>query len=956
MIGRLALEWMFFVSKTSWIDVLRMYWLVLTRPGQCLLISQLLLLATKLAISSQPLAEWFVDGQSGSFLLPSIAIEALLLVLFQLQWCAWSEQLYSVRLHCQTAETIAGRPWRRFALHLYSGFIFLFVLSGLAAVHPLLGVAAMFLLFVGAEAQDASLANRSMAMVLLQAMVRSYRLISHEPWRFLGRLLLPGIVIYGAGVLLVSLHLPAPQAMALSGLGAFHDLQLVLKGLALVPWLVFILLAQLRIAVRAEAELDVDVLMGLERDPQNPLPPFIHASNDLLLRFESLCHGLAWLMAVPALGWLLLRLGDSGLLTTNALIAAAGAIVSLLSATVSACLSLLMKLGFVAIVSAVIAVVVMLIIGLGRREPLRPLQVVAGSLQKYLDQLARFFKRINLLQGTTIGLGALLTVLGTVAGQTYDRVLKDQERQATIRLNLQQQQLKESEQEKARDLQNDGLVTRIQGKVNAYQVNATKSAETHLQDPARIQLLSELRDVLPRLTTSKGDVDGARKGKLLRYLYESNLLAYSKAEQERDCLHLLVPANRETAAKEIEKALKPKCEFSLFLHAMNFSRASLDHAYLRKAFLPFIDLSGANLRYADLQGAMLRAANLQNADLTGANLKDADLSNAILVGANFSDVVVSKDLHDIPKLNGAEAFYSYFSHPVIAPVSTEGAQKRQELNEAINEKLNESMAGIVSWGLVKGTSLGHQFDGTTMPWTFCPFDAATEKSLQILLKNLQKQKSPAQRIAQGGSKCINRRFDVGLDSESPASLPHRDWSGSAFKGSSFKGILLANITLDGADLSGATFEDVEMRHVSLTGANLKAVVFRSSVLEDVDFTGADLRGMRLEKPRRLHNLRFRGSILDLDQNSSFSPYQKSILKSHAYTEQGFDQFDASEVSRFRRTLIAPLLIAPLRLRPQQLFYWMLSYPQPAQIASSNTSYVPPSDAAAHRNKRPGDTK
>lgn len=77
-----------------------------------------------------------------------------MLLLIQLQWCAWSEHLYSLRLAFQRSQTNEKRPWRRMALHVYGGFIFLLVLSGLASIHPLLGIGAMFLLFISAESQD----------------------------------------------------------------------------------------------------------------------------------------------------------------------------------------------------------------------------------------------------------------------------------------------------------------------------------------------------------------------------------------------------------------------------------------------------------------------------------------------------------------------------------------------------------------------------------------------------------------------------------------------------------------------------------------------------------------------------------------------------------------------------------------------------------------------------------
>jgi Pentapeptide repeats (8 copies) len=89
-------------------------------------------------------------------------------------------------------------------------------------------------------------------------------------------------------------------------------------------------------------------------------------------------------------------------------------------------------------------------------------------------------------------------------------------------------------------------------------------------------------------------LDGERKGRILQFLYDSDLIS-----RERLVLAL--------------------------------SKADLSEAYLSEAYLV-----GSNLRYADLSGANLREANLSEADLSGANLSGANLSGAVLSGAYLS--------------------------------------------------------------------------------------------------------------------------------------------------------------------------------------------------------------------------------------------------------------------------------------------------------------------------------
>ena len=894
-----------FIVNSSLLRVLRIYWYnVLSIPGRGLLLLQLALLSMRLLTSSQSLPDWLVESQSSSLSLPKAGVEALMLLLFQAQWCAWSEQLYSLRRTFQPSETFHHRPWRRFALHVYGGFIFLFVLSSLAAIQPLLGIGAMFLLFISAEAQDKRLQDQSIAMALPKAMIRSYRLISHEPWRFLGNLFLPGVVLYGGGVFVAWMHQQGELILP----GA---LQFILISLMLALWLVFFQLAQLRIGLRAEAELDVDVLMGLETDhPPKPASPLLLTLKGCLLRFEWLCQGLAVLFGLICGGWLLLRLADSGLLSSHALMLAFSAMLSILSSTVATFFTLLVRLGFVAIVSAALVILVMLVIGVGRRDPWRPIQLLSVSLQRRLESLRQLFSHLNLANGATVGLGTLLTILGTVAVQTYDRVQRDQAQQSINRQNLQRQLIIDGEQDKARLQRNDGLVERIQQRVIEFRKTPSEAA--------RVQLLTELRDVLPKLTTADGMVDGERKGRLLRYLYESDLLSIPvlKPEAKERCLSLIAPDKRGQPAKDVEKGLEG-CTSILFLYAMDFSGASLENAYLRGAFLPYLDLRYANLRNADLTNTILRSANLENVDFSGAHLTSTDLDSTILVGANLNDVYIAG--LNWPSLNGAEAFYASYSFP-----------------DSVTDPSNlvRAMHSMVSWDLVKAdkpfdTSLEWE-DMKKFLWTFCPLDPGNNQRLRAL--RMLPSKPTDQRLEQAGSKCDNRRFGMG-QKEDNLNFTDRDWSGSSFRGSTLKGITLNGIRLDGADLSDSTFDDAILKNVSFAGANLKGAVFRDSILDDVDFSGAELQGMRFESLQRLYNPSYRGSVVDFDKNSSFSAYRKNLLRSHVYNGKVFDKLDSDEVAIFRRNVVLPLLIPPLTFRPQHLLYWMLAYPLPASLAS-----------------------
>jgi uncharacterized protein YjbI with pentapeptide repeats len=117
---------------------------------------------------------------------------------------------------------------------------------------------------------------------------------------------------------------------------------------------------------------------------------------------------------------------------------------------------------------------------------------------------------------------------------------------------------------------------------------------------ATSSIRSEVRAVARTLTLTTLDrVDGRRKGSIVRFLYEANLI--------------------------YESDWRPSWS--------NCPYRTAEQCY---GFPTIIDLSGANLAGADLHGARLEAANLAR-----VNLEGADLSSAVLVGVDLSDVDLS---------------------------------------------------------------------------------------------------------------------------------------------------------------------------------------------------------------------------------------------------------------------------------------------------------------------------
>lgn len=887
------------------------YWRVLTRPARWLLLLQIVLVSHSL-LAIPGLAE---RGQGPTA--AAYTTEWLTLVQFLVVWCAWCEQLFSLRRCFQATETQHPSLWRRLTLDLYGGFLFMAVLSLLVTVHPLLGIGAMFLLFTSVEALDVSLGSRSLAGALAGGMGRSYRLISAEPWRFLARLLLPGLVLHASGSLVVGLHRWAadqvPPGPRLLGWG--------LTALALALWLAFFVLAQLQIQVRAMA-IDVDELPTGEDEvsPAISSRPQLDPESLGRLRLVAGRFGAVSGWAATAIGvamglWLVFQLGRNGLLNMAALVVAFQGIVAVVTSTVQAFLDLLLKLGFLAVVVGAVACGVVVLIGLGRRRLVGLLRGLAQAVRSAIGGVGDFLAKDLRLSGATLGIGTLLTALGTVAVQTYARVqegqLQQRQQQQTLELRLKQEQAFSQEL----NTRLDGLEKALNDRVAAY----LPRHKTATPDE-RSLMVSDLREVLPQLRRPDGGVDGGRKGTILRHLYESGLLLPADGRLcsggingKQGTFEQFGPLGSKPQL-EAEATIRrdfPGCLPGVFLDSMDFSGADLGGAFLEKSFLPFINLSHADLRGARLNGANLINARLENADLTGADLSGADLRGAVVVGSDLTAVQLDCDT----RLDGVVAFYAHFPPETLAAARRLAPQGKGNPGDC---QLRKSR--VISWDPLKGPQPSEDHGKEEARWTFCPLDP---------------ENNPIVNRIQAGAKCANRRFNGGENSGSllqshPLIHHDQDWSGGQFTNTRFEHLTLRNVALVGAALESALFRNVRLENVDFAGANLQGATFSDSTLEGVDFSGADLRKVRFERVRA-RNVRFQGIVVDRSLN--LGTYNEALQRQGAFPSEDFESRIQDELATFRQDLLAPILFGPLPLRPLHLLYWMLptALPQRATI-------------------------
>jgi uncharacterized protein YjbI with pentapeptide repeats len=142
----------------------------------------------------------------------------------------------------------------------------------------------------------------------------------------------------------------------------------------------------------------------------------------------------------------------------------------------------------------------------------------------------------------------------------------------------------------------------------------TSKEEDEVRAVARARTLTALRQL-----------DGARKGTLLRFLYEADLINKDGAIIG---LHLADLSGARLSGAD--------------LHMADLSRTNLGGADLRGTHLLGADLNEADLSEADLNWANLSGANLSEADLRGAFLFRIKLSGATLSGAKLRGAALGK--------------------------------------------------------------------------------------------------------------------------------------------------------------------------------------------------------------------------------------------------------------------------------------------------------------------------
>ena len=149
-----------------------------------------------------------------------------------------------------------------------------------------------------------------------------------------------------------------------------------------------------------------------------------------------------------------------------------------------------------------------------------------------------------------------------------------------------------------------------------------------------------------RTLTVLNRLDGRRKGSVMRFLKEAELIEQGKFHGRPDDYPIIKLHEADLTKVDLTDGNLHRT----YLFAANLSGADLSGASMLDASLVGADLSGA-----DLSGADMRRTELYLADLSGANLAGNDLTTSFLDGADLSGADLSSAELTDEQLGGVES-------------------------------------------------------------------------------------------------------------------------------------------------------------------------------------------------------------------------------------------------------------------------------------------------------------
>lgn len=190
--------------------------------------------------------------------------------------------------------------------------------------------------------------------------------------------------------------------------------------------------------------------------------------------------------------------------------------------------------------------------------------------------------------------------------------------------SMQQAQIARVQEEQSQNRNDDNQRAKI---MSDYLDAMTKYL---LEDSAKAPVSSKMIARARTLNTLR-QLDPNRKGQLLKFLYEADLVKCKpdpKTEKMPNC---------KVSKLGLDGA---RLDELIFDPPIPMPGIDLTGASLPRAELPSIDLNRAHLEKANLERAKLGGANLTQAQLNSVILRDADLTGAILEKADLTEALL----------------------------------------------------------------------------------------------------------------------------------------------------------------------------------------------------------------------------------------------------------------------------------------------------------------------------
>lgn len=353
-----------------------------------------------------------------------------------------------------------------------------------------------------------------------------------------------------------------------------------------------------------------------------------------------------------------------------------------------------------------------------------------------------------------------------------------------------------------------------------------KITDLLIKAPSNDPQTQELKSVMihSRTMSALRSLNDLRKGFILTFLYDSNLIIRNKPEI------VLKGANfNDINLKEFN------------LTNADLSRITLQHANLSKADLSQSDLSNTDLKYA----------NLSNAVLHGVILHSALLNNAILSNAEFHSCKITEEER---KLLSPERQIQIGINNLMAVTSGVGT-----IYKRLNDNLNTIQFSTIKSNIKSMQDQLNFIKERKGAWIKEGKDILTDKIRKEIIENAPqggylaeaiRQKNEWERENSDFCKDLDNQHDELLDllekeKQNFGELVWADLSYAKFTHANLNGVNLRRAKCYKTDFENSNLRKAWLIHADLTGAILKGADLRGAVLINAILTGTILTGADL---------------------------------------------------------------------------------------------------------------